>query len=115
MLTSLKVAFVFFNLNGDGYAINPLGGNGTYPGKAKALAKTISAAWINFFTTLDPNGDGGLGIDGVRKWPSYDASGGRGAGKDIVWDIDESFVEVDDWRAKGMKWLIEHSLAVFGS
>ncbi|KAG5753521.1 hypothetical protein H9Q69_012530 [Fusarium xylarioides] len=51
------VAFVFHNINGDGYDTNPFGGNGTYPADAKAMSKTISTAWINFVNGLDPNED----------------------------------------------------------
>lgn len=112
MLTVGQVAFVFLNVNGDGYPINPFGGNGTYPAKAKALAKEMSTAWINFFHGLDPNGDAGL--DGGEEWPAYDTSVGGGAGQDFVFDLDADFVEMDDWRAEGINWMIENSLAVFG-
>ncbi|KAF7555267.1 hypothetical protein G7Z17_g2312 [Cylindrodendrum hubeiense] len=108
-----EVAFVFRNLNGDGYATNPFGGNGTYPAQAKALSKVISTAWVNFVTGLDPNGKGGHRFS-KKTWPVYEVSSSS-SGKGIVFDIDGSSIETDDWRAGGMDWFAEHSLNVFGN
>lgn len=115
LMVELQVAFVFLNTNGDGYAVNPFGGNGTYPRKAKALAKTMSTAWINFVTGLDPNGKKGLVCKGDLEWPIYTTSAGGGVGEEIVFDVEGSYVETDDFRAEGINWMIENSLAVFGS
>ncbi|KAH7120493.1 Alpha/Beta hydrolase protein [Dactylonectria macrodidyma] len=109
-----EVAFVFHNLNGDGYATNPFGGTGTYPEKAKALSKTMSTAWINFVTGLDPNGKGGHRFSKKSNWPVYDVSKGK-SGKGVVFDLDGSSVEADNWRAEGMAWFAKHSLDVFGN
>ncbi|KAK7424153.1 hypothetical protein QQZ08_008759 [Neonectria magnoliae] len=109
-----EVAFVFRNLNGDGYDTNPFGGNGTYPAQAKALATVISSAWINFVTGLDPNGKKGHLFSKKTTWPVYDVSRGK-TGKGIVFDVNGSFVETDDWRADGMGWFAEHGLTVFGN
>ncbi|KAF5001970.1 hypothetical protein FDECE_10772 [Fusarium decemcellulare] len=108
-----EVAFVFGNINGNGYATNPFGGNGTYPAKAKALAKTMSSAWINFFTGLDPNGKDGIDVPG-SEWPVFDLSDGPD-GKGIVFSLNGNSIEVDDWRSGGMDWMNEHSLTVFGN
>ncbi|KAM0415935.1 hypothetical protein ACHAPT_013088 [Fusarium lateritium] len=109
-----EVAFVFANINGNGYETNPFGGNGTYPQKAKALAETISSAWINFFTGLDPNGKDGIDVSGGQGWPAFDLSDGPD-GKGIVFSVDGNSVEVDNWRAEGMDWMSKHSLTVFGN
>ncbi|TDZ22036.1 Lipase 1 [Colletotrichum orbiculare MAFF 240422] len=105
----VEVAFVFYSLQGDGYDVNPFGGNDTvYTQKAMTLAKTMSCAWINFFTGLDPNGAPGLG-----SWPEYTLEGG--AGSDVVFAINGTAVETDDWREEGISWLIDHSLDLFGN
>ncbi|KAF5667619.1 triacylglycerol lipase II [Fusarium heterosporum] len=109
-----EVAFVFNNIRGDGYTKNPFGGEGAYPADAKAMAKTISSAWINFFTTLDPNGDSGSEIFGGKEWPVYELSDGPD-GKGVVFNINGTHVEVDDWRSEGMAWMAKHALPVFGN
>ncbi|KAJ4029722.1 hypothetical protein NW758_013281 [Fusarium oxysporum] len=109
-----EVAFVFHNTNGDGYEPNPFGGNGTYPADAKAMSKTISTAWINFINDLDPNGNSGPELFNGNKWPTYELSGGPN-GKGVVFNINGTHIEVDDWRAGGMEWMAEHALTVFGN
>ncbi|KAK0392715.1 hypothetical protein NLU13_2210 [Sarocladium strictum] len=107
-----EVAFVFLNLNGDGYAVNPFGqGNETYTTQARELSKAMGSAWVNFITGLDPNGAEGL-PNGII-WPAYSASGK--IGQDLVWDLGEkSVAESDDWRQEAMAWFIDHALSVFG-
>ncbi|KAI8629184.1 alpha/beta-hydrolase [Xylariaceae sp. FL1651] len=103
-----EVSFVFYNINGDGYAINPFAGK---PDSYRKLAAAMSFAWINFVTGLDPNGDGNtLNVT----WPRYSIAAGGGAGQDIVWKTDGSVIEFDDYRAPGMGWLADHSLEVLG-
>ncbi|KAF4964382.1 hypothetical protein FSARC_7681 [Fusarium sarcochroum] len=109
-----EVAFVFYNTNGDGYDVNPFGGDGTYPTDAKAMAKTITTGWINFFNTLDPNGKNGTKLFSGKEWPIYDLSDGPD-GKGVVFSINGTHIEVDNWRSGGMEWFAEHSLAVFGN
>lgn len=109
-LTPTQVAFVFNNLNGLGYDVNPFGGNSTsYTEKATALSKTMSAAWVNFFVSLDPNGAPGLG-----EWPAYSTEGGA-PGSDVVFGLNGTVLETDDWRADGMSWMVEHGLDIFGN
>lgn len=80
----------------------------------------MSLAWVNFVTGLDPNGAKGRVLDssggraGVT-WPVYNVSDGGGVGRNIVWDVNGSYVELDAWRAGPINWMIENSLAVFGS
>lgn len=112
----MQVAFVFLNFNGEGYAVNPFGGdNKVYTAKAKALATTMATAWVNFVNHLDPNGKKGLGLPGGSTWPKYDTGAGGGVGQNVIWDLAGGAIEIDDWRAAGIKWLMEHALSVFGN
>ena len=84
----MQVAFVFLNFNGEGYAVNPFGGdNKVYTAKAKALATTMATAWVNFVNHLDPNGKKGLGLPGGSTWPKYDTGAGGGVGQNVIWDL----------------------------
>jgi carboxylesterase type B len=109
-----EVAFVMYNLNGEGYTSDPLGGEESYQKATRAMAKNISTAWINFFNTLDPNGKKGEDLFSGEKWPIYESSGGSD-GKAIVFNINGSHIETDDWRSDGMDWMIKHALDVFGN
>ncbi|KAI1485215.1 Alpha/Beta hydrolase protein [Biscogniauxia mediterranea] len=102
-----EVAFVFYNLNGDGYAENPFANE---PDSYKELALTMSTAWINFFTTLNPNGDAAS----PAWWPQYDTAVGGGVGQHMVWSANGSYAEMDDFRAEGINWIVEHALDIFG-
>jgi carboxylesterase type B len=107
-----EVAFVFDNINGDGYSVNPFANkSAAYP----ALAKTMSNAWVNFVTTLNPNGAAGLSLPGGATWPVYNTTAGGGVGEEIVWSTDGSYIEMDSWRAAGMNWMAYHSRTVFGN
>ncbi|UNI14564.1 hypothetical protein JDV02_001181 [Purpureocillium takamizusanense] len=111
-----EVAFVFLNFNGDGYAVNPFGGdNKVYTAKAKALATTMATAWVNFFHHLDPNGVTGLALNDASAWPKYDTGAGGGVGQDVVWELEGGAIEIDDWRAAGLEWMMDHALSVFGN
>jgi carboxylesterase type B len=101
------VAFVFYNLNGDGYATNPFA-NTTQA--YKDLALEMSTAWINFFVNQDPNSDAVS-----PTWPVYDPKVGGGVGQNIVWDVNGSYIEIDDFRAEGINWFIENGLSVLGN
>lgn len=65
----------------------------------KALSKEMSAQWINFVVSGDPNGEG------LPQWPEYGDEGldlviqatGRGQ--------NGSYVERDDWRLEGREYL----------
>lgn len=107
-----EVAFVFDNANGEGYTTNPFGNQ---TAAYSALAKSMSNAWVNFIVGLDPNGATGIGIEGVSSWPVYNATDGGGMGKTIVFDTNGTSVVVDSYRAEGIHWMIENSLAVFGN
>lgn len=106
-----EVAFVFYNTRGDGYAQNPFANNTE---ALTALAKTMSTAWVSFVTGQDPNHPRGLGLPGGETWPVYNASAGGGVGEGIVWTDKGSYVEMDSWRAEGLNYFSENSLAMFG-
>lgn len=107
----LQVAFVFHNLAGDGYGVNPFANvTAAYP----ALAKTMSLAWVNFVTSLNPNGAKGLDLPHGANWPAYNIADGGGVGRNVVWDVNGSYVEWDAWRTEGINWMVKNSLAVFG-
>jgi carboxylesterase type B len=104
-----EVAFVFYNIAGVGYAVNPFE-NG--PESYKVVAKAMSDAWVRFFVGMDPTGGASSGL----QWPVYDHKTGGGVGKNIVWDAERvSYLEWDSWRAEGIDWMIQNSLSVFGS
>jgi carboxylesterase type B len=104
------VAFVFNNLNGYGYAINPFGGDDPeYIAQAKALSDIMNKAWINFFVTQNPNPVNATDA----AWPSYGVGGGLG--QNIVFDLEGAHAEMDDHRVEGINWFIENALTVFGS
>lgn len=65
----------------------------------------MSFSWVNFFAHLDPNGALGLGA-----WPVYETDGGSGS--DVVFGLNGTEVETDDWRKEGIDWLIEHGLTI---
>lgn len=50
-------------------------------------------------------------------WPIYNTTSGGGVGEEIVWSVrgDGSYVEMDDYRAEGMKYLADNALELFGN
>lgn len=106
--------FVFDNVLATGYDLSTTVPIADEPPVYAALAKGISNAWVNFVTGLDPNG-AGLEIDGVAAWPVYNATEGGGVGKNVFLDTNGSSVAWDSYRAEGINWMIENSLAVFGN
>lgn len=108
-----EVAFVFYNLNGVGYAINPFANESdAFP----HLAKIMSDAWINFVVRQDPNSAQGVGLSGNASWPVYNASAGGGVGQNIVWSTKHgNYIEFDSFRAEPINWMLDLSLSVFGN
>ncbi|KAH7311869.1 Alpha/Beta hydrolase protein [Rhexocercosporidium sp. MPI-PUGE-AT-0058] len=97
-----EVAFVFNNLNGEGYAINPFGGT-RQEGGYKGLSELMSKSWASFVADLDPNE--WVGRDGrVVSWPSYEEGQ-----MNMVFDANvTSYAEVDNFREAGMKIINEN-------
>lgn len=109
-----EVAYVFNNLGGDGYTEDQKPFPADVPGIAanRDLAFTISSAWVNFVTGLNPNGD-----NVKPTWPTYDLAAAGGVGQNMVFAVEGqgSHVEIDDYRAEAINWIIENGLTVFGS
>ncbi|CZT52486.1 related to carboxylesterase type B [Rhynchosporium secalis] len=99
-----EVAFVFDNLNGEGYAVNPFGGK---PEGYAKLATLMSKSWASFVSDLDPNswhGREGL-VEGEKEWPRYEVEGREA----IVFEGNRtSYLECDNYREKGMRVLNEN-------
>ncbi|KAH9218244.1 Alpha/Beta hydrolase protein [Leptodontidium sp. 2 PMI_412] len=99
-----EVAFVFNNLNGLGYGVNP------FANKSEAyteLSGLMSKSWASFIADLDPNSWRGRdAYKGVENWPSYGLGEQQ---RGMVFDANvTSFVEVDNYREVGMRVLNEN-------
>lgn len=115
-----EVAYVFANLAGVGYTPEARPFPADAPGVAAYtdLARAMSTAWVNFITGLDPNGAATTDTPSrLPAWPAYNLTAGGGVGQNIVFAAkgNGSYVEVDDYRAEGINWLIENSLTVLGN
>jgi acetylcholinesterase len=105
-----EVAFVFNNVKGLGYAIDPFL---DMPQSYFNLSKLMSCSWASFVHDLDPNSfrnaSVGKGIAGkAAPWPKY---GTGSAAMNIVWDANvTSFAEPDDFRAAGINLINKNSL-----
>lgn len=105
-----EVAFVFDNTQGLGYddlhgSVNPFLNK---PKSYVQLAGLMSRSWASFIHDLDPNYAGKNAS--TPAWPKYDLKNPQ----NIVFDANVTgvaFVEPDTWRAKGIQWILDHSLA----
>lgn len=70
----------------------------------------MSSMWINFIVDQTPNSR-----DHHESWPLFNSMDGGGAGRGIVFGVDNMSVELDDWRAEGINWLIENDLGLIGN
>ncbi|EPS37896.1 hypothetical protein H072_8517 [Dactylellina haptotyla CBS 200.50] len=110
-----EVAFVFHNLNGDGYNGpydhgNPLGGdNASY---YVQLSDFMCHSWVRFIATGDPRT--GTGPHDV-KWLQYHEGSGKSS---MVFDVERdgddfiggSYIEKDDFRAAGIAYMNKYAL-----
>lgn len=98
-----EVAFVFNNLEGLGYAVNPfLNKSQSYTD----LSDLMSKSWASFIHELDPNSWKEVNAS-VPDWPAYSVS----KPVDIVFDANvTSFVEADTWRSEGMAIINQNNL-----
>ena len=101
-----EVAFVFDNLDGLGYAVNPFGNKSQ---SYTDLAELMSKSWASFVADLDPNGWAGRD-ESVEGWPSYEAARDGVMGPwDMVFDANvTSFVESDTFREVGIRLMNEN-------
>ena len=127
-----EVAFVFDNVNGDGYinvvAVNPFENE---PSTFPQLANIMSRMWVSFVTDLTPNNNGGKFVSGdtlyiVRlqrlilcntvssvDWPVYDLDNPQ----NIVFDVNATnlaYAEPDIFRAEGIQYISDRLDTVFG-
>ncbi|PMD21774.1 alpha/beta-hydrolase [Hyaloscypha hepaticicola] len=91
-----EVAFVFNNIDGEGYATNPFGNMTAHDNeKFVNLSKLMSRSWVSFIVDGDPNLHG---LEGVgTTWPV-----------NIVFTVNltgTSYIEVDSWRGEGIAFI----------
>lgn len=98
-----EVAFVFNNVEGLGYAVNP------FLNKSQSyldLSDYMSKSWASFVHDLNPNDWQGRNTS-IQAWPGYDNSNPL----DMVFDANvTSYVEADTWRSVGMKLITDNNL-----
>ncbi|KAH0342270.1 alpha/beta-hydrolase, partial [Aureobasidium melanogenum] len=98
-----EVAFVFNNLNGLGYAIDP------FANKSSAftdLSDFMSKSWVTFVHDLNPNGYAGKNSS-LPTWPVYSVE----APQNMVFDANvTSHAEPDTWRAEGIKLITDNNI-----
>ncbi|KAI4740294.1 alpha/beta-hydrolase [Aureobasidium sp. EXF-12298] len=98
-----EVAFVFNNLNGIGYAVDP------FANKSSAfteLSDFMSKSWVTFVHDLNPNGYAGKNSS-LPNWPVYSVD----APQNMVFDANvTSYAEPDTWRAEGMKLISDNNV-----
>ncbi|KAG9602417.1 alpha/beta-hydrolase, partial [Aureobasidium melanogenum] len=98
-----EVAFVFNNLNGLGYAIDP------FANKSSAftdLSDFMSKSWVTFVHDLNPNGYAGKNSS-LPTWPVYSVE----APQNMVFDANvTSHTEPDTWRAEGIKLITDNNI-----
>ncbi len=106
------VAFVFYNLNGDGYdaahnstqGVNPFEGK---PQSYKDLADLMSRSWVSFVHDLDPNSfrKEGTEFENVPLWPQY-----GGDAQQLLFDADVGTrTETDNYRSDGIGLINDNS------
>lgn len=104
-----EVAFVFYNLAGEGYlpaAEPPFTGK---PASYAQLSKEMDSSWISFVHDLNPNTWRGSNSNGTQ-WPVYSIS----APQNFVWDANRtSYAEPDTWRAAGISLINKNAAGVF--
>lgn len=92
-----EVAFVFNNVRGEGYAVNPFAG---MPESYERLADLMSRMWVSFIHGSDPN------VGGGEEWPVYTAE----KPDDLVFDTDYDdlrYVVKDEYRRSEISYLLE--------
>ncbi|KAK5142074.1 hypothetical protein LTR04_002349, partial [Oleoguttula sp. CCFEE 6159] len=99
-----EVAFVFNNLAGLGYAVNP------FENKSSAytnLSKFMSNSWASFVFDLEPNNWQGRNAS-IGQWPVYDTA----KPQDFVFDANvTSYAEPDTYRQAGIELITRNNIA----
>ncbi|KEY73928.1 hypothetical protein S7711_07770 [Stachybotrys chartarum IBT 7711] len=98
-----EVAFVFNNVNGEGYttpvSVNPFEGQ---PETFAQLANLMSRMWISFFVHGDPN----YNKANCLRWPVYELEDP----KNFVFDVNVTglgYIEQDVYREAGIDYLVD--------
>lgn len=109
-------AFVFNNIDGEGYATNPFGNmRADDNSKFVNLSNLMSRSWVSFIVDGNPNFHG---IEGVETtWPVYNSTLGGGMGSNMVFTVNRtglSYIEWDSWRGEGIAFISENALGVYG-
>ncbi|KAK5080033.1 hypothetical protein LTR70_009043 [Exophiala xenobiotica] len=107
-----EFAFVADNTQGLGYGDpNPAYPN-PFAGKPLSyfdLANLMSRMWVSFVHDLNPNNHN---VPGVPQWPIYDTT--NGYAREYVFDANvTSYVEIDNYRAEAIQYMIDESAALF--
>ena len=90
-----EVAFVFNNVDGLGYTVNPFANRSS---SYTDLSSLMSKSWASFAYDLDPNGWAGRDTN-VPAWPAYSINNPL----NMVWEANvTSHMELDTFRAAGM-------------
>jgi acetylcholinesterase len=90
-----EVAFVFNNVDGFGYSVNPFANRSD---SYTELSSLMSKSWASFVYDLDPNGWVGRDTN-VPAWPAYSVQ----SPMNMVWEANfTSHTEPDTFRAEGM-------------
>ncbi|KAH6664513.1 Alpha/Beta hydrolase protein [Halenospora varia] len=107
-----EVAFMFNNTRGEGYAVDPFANlTSTQSAGFQSLATFMSRSWVSFVVDGTPAKSR---VAGAPTWPNYDIVTGGGVGKNMVFEANGSYVEVDDYREEGMKWIADNALSLYG-
>lgn len=117
-----EVSFVFKNFDGVGYQVNPLESNSTeLQQRYHDLSTLMSQMWLNFANKLTPNGHQSkltltpnnpfvadyfanftIDLKANVTWPVYR----NGNGTNIVFHLNGTYLEPDNWRANAIRRLI---------
>lgn len=101
-----EVPLTFYNLPGNGYTVNPLGGPNSE--KLLAMADIMTAMWIGFTYYGDPNPVIQSLEPSIPTWPKYELPNPQ----NFVFTINESlYTEPDTFRAPGINWLMDMMIA----
>ncbi|KAI1636243.1 Alpha/Beta hydrolase protein [Biscogniauxia mediterranea] len=97
-----EVAFVFNNVQGLGYSVNPFAGK---PETFKELADMMSKMWVSFIHHGNPNLKN-TSLQGPA-WPQYTLNNPH----NLVFDVNVtnlSYIDTDDYRNSGIAYLLEN-------
>ncbi|RSM02962.1 hypothetical protein CDV31_010703 [Fusarium ambrosium] len=97
-----EVAFVFRNLAGEGYDINPFASESVEVARQlQELSLQMTGMWINFVNTLTPNHHRGLGLNAA--WPKYKTENPH----NMVFKLPSPALEPDSYSEKGISRIIQ--------